>query len=137
VAVVNTGTGGGSLSGLQISPAPGSVFIPRNTVFRLAWLDNTTPPDRFEVRLFRYQEETEDTVRQIDAQATTLRRVGDSYIWDFHRADDRLLHRGAVYFVSVTAGDNEVRATYIASNDDRSQPDTRTIPGAPPSIGVR
>ncbi|HVK06097.1 MAG TPA: hypothetical protein VM490_21690 [Armatimonadaceae bacterium] len=114
---VSPGTGG-NLSGLTISPAPGSVFIRRNTAFTLAWNGAVPPPSRFTVALRRYEEPRGGEPKNDVEQRITVTRQGNSNAWSVTRSDNFLLDTGGVYYLEVVApGEVPVRAAYIISAD--------------------
>jgi|GEM_PF-3157424 hypothetical protein len=112
---VTPGTGG-SLRGLTISPAPGSVFIRRNTTFTLAWNGEIPPPSQFTVALRRYQEARGGEARKDEEQRIFVNRQGNANAWTVGRTDNFLLDPGGVYYLEVVApGEAPVRAAYIIS----------------------
>ncbi len=122
---VDTGTPSGDLRAVRISPAPGTAFITRRSVFRISWPEGTLLPT-FEVELQRYKEEhncndeedvAEDQEQETKGQATRLERQGDAFIWDLVPEKD--LGGGGIYFVHLISGSDEIRAAYVI-DDNRS-----------------
>ena len=114
-ATADTGTQNGSLSTVQITPAPGSVFISRSTTFRLSWTAQNPPPPTFTAALIRYKES--DGSSSSSAQSSNLNRQGDSFTWDLKRSDNFDLESPSVYYVELTSGPEQVRAVYVVSSD--------------------
>jgi hypothetical protein len=112
---VTTG-GNGSLSSVQVSPAPGTVALPKGSPLRLTW-PNSSPPASFEVNLVRYQEARGGEDHREYTQPVTITQTGTNQ-WDVKRRDNFDLDEGGVYYLEVTApGENPVRAAYLISND--------------------
>ena len=125
-ATVETGAQSGSVSTVEITPSPGTVFIGRSTTFQLAWTHNAPPPT-FTAVLVRYKTEDGGSASE---QRTTLTRRGDSYVWDLKRDGDYDLEAPGVYYIELTNGAENYRAAYIVSRD-RSVPITKTAEAAP------
>jgi hypothetical protein len=105
---INTG-GNGHLDGLQISPAPGSVFIPRNQTFRISWAQGTQPPPQLGVEIMRYNEDSGNG----SAQRQDITDRG-GFVYDVTRKDHFDLDSGGVYYLEITApGEQTIRAAYI------------------------
>lgn len=105
----------GSLNGVQISPTPGTVFLPKHTTFTVKWPAGTTPPPVFDVNLVRYKEARGGQARDVSTQKIDITAAGTN-TWTVARQDNFDLDEGGVYYVEVTAaGSNSVRATYIVS----------------------
>ncbi len=124
-ATAETGTQAGSVTTVEISPAPGTVFIGRSTVFQLAWTRNAPPPT-FTAVLVRYK----DADGSGSDQRTTLTRQGESYVWTLKRDGDYDLEAPGTYYVELTDGAEYYRAAYIVSRD-RSVPITKTADPVP------
>lgn len=115
---VNTGSGSGSLSGVIISPATGSVFIAKTTAFFLSWNGATPPPAQFTVGLRRFQEARGGEDKSDTEQVVTVTRQGNTNSWQVKRRDNFNLDTGGVYYLELTApGESTVRAAYIVSSD--------------------
>jgi hypothetical protein len=113
---VETGTRSGTLADMLIGPAPGAFAISRDTVFRLQWPEGTTPPPKFEVRLYKYQDErSSDFPRENVIQDTKLTRLGDRFVWDVVRSNNLALDSGGVYYLQVKTSTEEVFASYIVA----------------------
>ena len=124
-ATAETGTQAGSVTTVEISPSPGTVFIGRSTTFQLAWTHNAPPPT-FTAVLVRYKDEDGSG----SEQRTTLTRQGDSFVWNLNRDGNYDLESPGVYYVELTSGAETYRAAYIVSRD-RSVPITKTAETAP------
>jgi len=112
---VSPGTGG-SLSGLTLVPAPGSVNIPKNTAFLLSWNGPAPPPSQFTVSLHRYKEARGTDAGSNEEQNITISAQGGS-VWRVRRKDDYDLESDGTYYLEVSApGQDPVRAAYIASS---------------------
>ena len=127
-ATADTGTQSGSLTTVQITPAPGTAYVSRSTTFRLAWTSSNPPPPSFTAALVRYKESGGSS--STDTQASTLTRQGDSFTWDLKRADNFDLEAPGVYYVELNSGPEQVRATYIVATD-------RSVPIASPAPASR
>ena len=127
-ATADTGTQSGSLSTVQITPAPGGVFVSRSTTFRLAWTAANPPPPNFTAALIRYKEDGNSS--SSDTQSSNLNRQGDSFVWDLKRSSNFDLESPAVYYVELTSGPEQVRVAYIVSSD-RAVPISPTSPAPP------
>ena len=114
---INAGTSSGSLTGVQFSPAPGSVYISRASSFRIAWPAGGTPPPTFEIRLWRYKEARNALGREVTEQALADPvRDGSSFAWTLRRRDGADLDSGGVYYLELRApGETDARAAYIVS----------------------
>ena len=107
---------GGSLSGLTIVPAPGSVNIPKNTAFVLSWAGPTPPPSQFTVALHRYKEARGTDTGGNEEQNITVSGQGVN-VWRVRRKDDYDLESDGTYYLEVSApGQDPVRAVYITSS---------------------
>ena len=129
---VTTGSSGGRLADIVLSPAPGTTFISRVTTFRLSWPNGVTPPETFTVALYRYNEgcdcdcssdgttdtcsSTGDVDQGQEIESSDLTTVdGTTYTYDLKRTGD--LDEGGTYFVELVAGTEQVRASYIVTHD--------------------
>ncbi len=126
---VDTETPSGDLRAVQISPAPGTAYISRRTVFRLTWPQGNPPPT-FEVELQRYKEahecndeadEATDQDQERYGVGSRITRQGDALIFDLEPNDD--LDPGGIYFLHLRSAPDEFRVVYMAAND-RSTPPT-------------
>lgn len=131
----SSGSTSGSLRDVEISPYPGSAFIPKGSTFRLSWSDDAPPPPSFTVALYRYTEECDcDCTSSSDdgtdsctssgsvdggssIQATDLNRVGDSYSWELTRSDGYDLDEGGPYYIELASGDETIQSTYIVETN--------------------
>ncbi len=112
---VSPGTGG-SLSGLTISPAPGSVQIRKSTVFLLSWNGATLPPSEFTVALHRYKESRGSDSGGNSEQNISVSAQG-SNAWQVRRKDNYNLEGNATYYLEVSGpGQDPIRAAYIVSD---------------------
>ena len=115
---INAGTSSGSLTGVQFSPTPGSVYIPKASRFQISWpTGGSAPPPTFEVRLWRYKEARNSLSREVTEQALAdPARDGNSFAWTLRRRDGADLDPGGVYYLELRApGETDVRAAYIVS----------------------
>jgi len=105
---INTG-GNGSLSGIQISPAPGSVFIPRSQTFQISWASGTQPPPQLGIEIMRYNQgdgTSSSQVQDIQSQG--------NFVYNVTRRDHFDLDQAGVYYLEITApGEQTIRAAYI------------------------
>ena len=116
---INAGTSSGSLTGVQFSPAAGSVYIPRASSLRISWPTGSTPPPTFEVRLWRYKEARNALAREVTEQVLADPiRDGNNFTWTLRRRDGADLDPGGVYFLELRApGETDARAAYIVSTE--------------------
>lgn len=114
---INAGTSSGSLTGVQLSPAPGSVYIPKASSFQISWPTGSQPPPTFEVRLWRYKEARNALAREVTEQTLADPiRSGNNFVWTLRRRDGADLDPGGVYYLELRApGETDVRAAYIVS----------------------
>ena len=113
---VNPGTGG-SLSGLTLSPPPGTVQMRKSTPFLLSWNGTTPPPSQFTVALHRYQEPRGSDSGGNSEQNISINAQG-SKAWQVKRKDNYDLDGDATYYLEISApGQNPVRAAYIVSGN--------------------
>lgn len=116
--VIDTGSATGRLSDVQISPAPGALFIPRGTAFQIAWSAAAPPPPQVTVRLWRYQEARGGEPRLVGKKPLDPpARQGNAFVWNIKRRDSFDLDQGGVYFLELDAGGEKIRAACIVSND--------------------
>ena len=109
--------GNGSLSGIQIFPAPGSVNIPRNQTFRISWSGNQQPPAQLGLDIVRYKEPRGDQPLDVATQAQTIKDNGN-FTYDLKRRDNFLLDSEGVYYLEITApGETTYRAAYIVDSN--------------------
>jgi hypothetical protein len=110
---IETGSVGGSLANAIIEPAPGSVYISRDTAFIVRWPEGAVPPAVFGVSLRRYKEPRGsdnggDTEQQVQAE-----RIGTTNAWRVRRRDNFALDGSGVYYLEIGSGSDLQRATYI------------------------
>jgi hypothetical protein len=130
---VDTGSPAGDLRAVQISPAPGSVYISKETTFRLSWPQRNAPAT-FTVELMRYREARGGEERSVEGQRTRLDRQGDAFVWDLKRTDNFTLDDDGVYFLRLRSGPDEVQAAYIVAGGRALAAPTRAT-GEEPTIG--
>src|SRR5262249_30902455 len=105
---INTG-GNGNLNGIQISPAPGSVFIPRNQTFQISWASGTQPPPQLGIEIMRYNQDDGSS----SSQKQDIQDQG-GFVYNVTRKDHFNLDQAGVYFLEITApGEQTIRAAYI------------------------
>jgi hypothetical protein len=105
---INTG-GSGNLDGIQVSPAPGSVFIPRSQTFRISWGSGSQPPAQLGIEIMRYNEDSGNG----SSQKQDIQDRG-GFVYDVTRQNHFDLDQAGVYYLEITApGEQTLRYTYI------------------------
>ena len=113
----DTGGNGGNLGGIQILPAPGTVSIPRSTIWRISWPAGQQPPPQLNMEIVRYKEPRGDAGLDVSTQDHDLKNVTDvPFAYDLKLKDNKPLDSEGVYFLEITApGSNGVPTTYRAA----------------------
>lgn len=132
-AKVETGSESGRLATVQISPAPGDVYIPRSTTFQIAWSAENPPPAQFEAVLMRYKEARGEEDLSVEAQRTEVSHVTENgFVWSIRRTDNFDLDKGGVYYLRLTAPGESVERAFIVSRDrSRDSPANAASDAAP------
>jgi hypothetical protein len=109
---INTG-GNGSLNGIQISPAPGSVYIPRGQTFQISWAPGSQPPAQLGIEIMRYNEDSGTG----SAQNQDIKDQG-GFVYNVARRDQFPLDQGGAYYLEITApGEQTLRFAYIIDTE--------------------
>jgi hypothetical protein len=111
--------GTGTLAGVQVSPAPGSVFIARDTTFTVEWTGTNTAPPVLGIDIWRYEEQRGDQPRKVSQQDISLGipQPGKRYTVRVRNGDGNRLASGGVYFIELR-GPGETRDyAYIVTNN--------------------
>ena len=144
---VDTGSPAGDLRAVQITPAPGRVFITDGTGFRIAWPAESPPPANFSVELFRYKEgytykyeDSDGTSHEVEVERDTEgkdshfeRQEDEPYTWILDPDGD--MEDGGVYYLLLRSDSDEVRASYIVEGG-RALP-ARSTPASNHTVRTR
>lgn len=112
-------SGRGSLANVEVSPVPGSVFIPRDTTFTVEWPSGSEAPPTLGIDIWRYEEGVGGEARKISQQDIKLSILQDAkqYQVRIKNGDSNRMAKGGVYFVEITGPGEVLDYAYIVSND--------------------